>query len=110
MSKLGIVFSGGGGKGAYAVGVWKALREFGLTQGVQAVAGTSVGGLNGALFIHGDIGLAERLWLDISTDKILQFNIEQLAEKIASVAASFAVPGFQGKALLQIAQMLEGRG
>ena len=50
MSKTGIVFSGGGGKGAYAIGVWKALREFGMDQNIQAVAGTSVGSLNGALF------------------------------------------------------------
>ncbi|UOB72454.1 patatin-like phospholipase family protein [Pseudoalteromonas sp. APM04] len=30
MAKLGLVFSGGGGKGAYEIGVWKALNEFGI--------------------------------------------------------------------------------
>ena len=40
MSKLGLVFSGGGGKGAYEIGVWKALREYGVEGNVQAVAGT----------------------------------------------------------------------
>ena len=29
MLKLGLVFAGGGGKGAYQIGVWKALRETG---------------------------------------------------------------------------------
>ena len=47
MYKTGLVFSGGGGKGAYQIGVWKALREYGIE--ADCVAGTSVGALNGAL-------------------------------------------------------------
>ncbi|WP_345196280.1 patatin-like phospholipase family protein [Kistimonas scapharcae] len=108
--KTGIVFSGGGGKGAYAIGVWKALREFGLDQNIQAVSGTSVGALNGALFIQGNLELAEQLWLDIATDKILQFDIENFAQKVAVMAATYAIPGFQGKAILQVAQFFKGRG
>lgn len=110
MSKTGIVFSGGGGKGAYAIGVWKALREFGMDQNIQAVAGTSVGSLNGALFVQGDLERAEQLWLDIATDKILQFDFEQLAQKLATMAASFAIPGTQAKAIIQLAGMLKGKG
>ena len=30
MCKFGIAFSGGGGKGAYEIGVWKYLHEEGL--------------------------------------------------------------------------------
>ena len=30
MDGIGLVFSGGGGKGAYQIGVWKYLREQGL--------------------------------------------------------------------------------
>ena len=110
MSKTGIVFSGGGGKGAYAIGVWKALREFGMDQNIQAVAGTSVGSLNGALFVQGDLERAEQLWLDIATDKILQFDFEQLAQKLATMAASFAIPGTQAKTIIQLAHMLKGKG
>ena len=110
MSKTGIVFSGGGGKGAYAIGVWKALREFGLDKNIQAVAGTSVGSLNGALFVQGDLERADQLWLDIATDKILQFDIEQLAQKLATMAATFAIPGSQARTILQVAQMLKGKG
>ena len=47
---LGLVLAGGGGKGAYQVGVWKALSEYGLAQRVTVISGTSVGALNGALF------------------------------------------------------------
>ena len=51
MNKLGLVFSGGGGKGGYQIGVWKYLHEIGLDQYVTAVSGTSVGALNAMLFI-----------------------------------------------------------
>lgn len=47
---IGVVLSGGGGKGAYEVGVWKAFEEFRLTHKVTVISGTSVGGLNAALF------------------------------------------------------------
>ncbi len=60
--KLGLVLDGGGGKGAYQIGVWKAMREFGLDTQVQAIAGTSVGGLNAALFVQGDFDLAYLIW------------------------------------------------
>lgn len=48
--EVGLVLSGGGGKGAYEVGVWKALTEYGISQKVTAISGSSVGGLNAALF------------------------------------------------------------
>jgi len=49
-NKIGLAFVGGGGKGAYQIGVWKALCETGLDKQVQAVSGTSVGALNAAMF------------------------------------------------------------
>ena len=42
-----IALEGGGAKGAYEIGVWKALDEAGIK--FNAVAGTSVGSMNGAL-------------------------------------------------------------
>lgn len=48
--EFGLVLSGGGGKGAYEVGVWKALNEYGIAQRTTTFSGTSVGGLNSALF------------------------------------------------------------
>ena len=41
MEKLGLVLAGGGGKGAYEIGVWQALRDLGLEPLVAAVSGTS---------------------------------------------------------------------
>lgn len=71
MKGIGLVFSGGGGKGAYQIGVWKYLHQYGLDQFVRAVSGTSVGALNAALFASGDVQRAEDLWLNIEPEQIL---------------------------------------
>lgn len=44
---LGLVLSGGGAKGAYHVGVVRALAELGIE--VDAISGASIGALNGAV-------------------------------------------------------------
>ncbi|WP_413305764.1 patatin-like phospholipase family protein [Bacillus sp. 1P10SD] len=74
MKKIGLVLAGGGGKGAYQIGVAKALREYGVDQNIQAIAGTSVGALNSLLLAQGDIQLAEKVWLTISPEKILTMD------------------------------------
>ena len=50
--EYGIVLDGGGARGAYQIGAWKALKEAGVK--INAVAGTSVGALNGALICMDD--------------------------------------------------------
>ena len=45
-----VVLSGGGSKGAYQIGVWKALRQLNIKY--EIVAGTSVGALNGAMMVQ----------------------------------------------------------
>lgn len=92
MTKLGLVFSGGGGKGAYEMGVWKALKEFGVDKGVQAVAGTSVGGLNGALFTKGDYAAGKKLWSSISPEKILKIDVTKIVSSAAALAARLNIP------------------
>ena len=71
MEKLGLVLAGGGGKGAYEIGVWQALRDLGLEPSVAAVSGTSVGALNAALFATGDLERARTVWRDLSPAHIL---------------------------------------
>lgn len=39
--EYGLVFDGGGARGAYQIGAWRALSEAGVK--ISAVAGTSVG-------------------------------------------------------------------
>jgi len=60
--EYGLVLSGGGGKGAYEVGVWKALSEYGIAHKITAISGTSVGGLNAALFACMSVEEAEEVW------------------------------------------------
>ena len=64
--EYGLVFCGGGGRGAYQIGVWKTLEMFGLARFVSAVSGTSVGALNAALFCSVSVYKAERIWSKIS--------------------------------------------
>lgn len=71
---LALVFAGGGGKGAYEVGVWRALRESGLEASFSAVIGTSVGALNAALFGQQNLDTAVRIWREISYQKMLAPN------------------------------------
>ena len=72
--RIGLVLAGGGGKGAYHIGVWKALKEFGIEQSIGAVAGTSVGALNAALFAQGDYKIAESVWKNIKPVKYFQLK------------------------------------
>ncbi|MDO5558443.1 MAG: patatin-like phospholipase family protein [Oscillospiraceae bacterium] len=78
MNRTGLVFEGGGGKGAYHIGVWKALRESGYDKNISVVSGTSVGALNALLFANGDYETAEKIWLNISPDSILKMNAANL--------------------------------
>ncbi len=110
MKKLGLVFSGGGGKGAYEIGVWKALKQYGVDDNVKAVAGTSVGGLNGALFVADDFQAAEQLWLDIAPSKVLTLKQEDIAKAVANIALASAFPGVLPKALLTLSTLLGGKG
>ena len=62
--EYGLVLDGGGARGAYQIGAWKALREAGVR--INAVAGTSVGALNGALICMDDPEKAEQIWKNIT--------------------------------------------
>ena len=76
MNKLGIVFSGGGGKGPFQLGAWRYLRESGLDKYVGCVSGTSIGALNSALFISAELEYVEQIWRNIrQTDITMPTNL-----------------------------------
>jgi len=58
-----IVLSGGGAKGSYQVGVWKALRKLGITYDI--VTGTSIGSVNGLMMTQNDYLKTVWLWSNI---------------------------------------------
>lgn len=64
-----LVLSGGGAKGSYQMGAWKAFRELGIR--INAVIGTSVGALNGALIAQGDFKTGLDLWKNIRLEKVV---------------------------------------
>ena len=63
---LAVVLSGGGAKGAYEVGVWKALRKMHIKYDV--VTGTSIGALNGMMMTQNEFYRCIRLWKNINYD------------------------------------------
>ena len=72
--RMALVFGGGGGKGSYEVGVWKALRELGWEDKFDCIIGTSVGALNALLYGQGSYEHACRIWNEISNRKIMAQN------------------------------------
>jgi hypothetical protein len=90
---LGLVLSGGGGKGAYEAGCLVALFDCGITK-FCAIAGTSVGALNAALgyelFRTADRNRVVELWSTMSPKKVLGWNPVQLVAALALRLAMFA--------------------
>lgn len=66
--KTAIVLSGGGARGAYQVGVWKALKKLNIKYDI--VTGTSVGALNGVMMVQNDFKTALTFWKNITYEKI----------------------------------------
>lgn len=73
--KRAIVLSGGGGKGAYQIGVWKALRKLHIKYDI--VTGTSVGALNGAFMVQKDYRSALRVWKNMSFKSVYNKDLKE---------------------------------
>ncbi|MEF9967405.1 MAG: patatin-like phospholipase family protein, partial [Longicatena sp.] len=67
--KRALVLGGGGSKGAYEIGVWRALNE--LNQKFDIVCGTSIGALIGVLYVQHDYQKAYDLWDQITVDDVM---------------------------------------
>lgn len=71
--KVGLVFGGGGAKGAAEVGVLKAIERSGIH--IDYIAGTSVGAIIGGLYANGysatdlDTLFRNQDWLNLLTDR-----------------------------------------
>ncbi len=75
MKKIGLALAGGGARGAYQIGAWKALIELGIIDKISAFSGASVGSLNAVLFAMGNYEEAKDVWLSLEKDSL--FNIEK---------------------------------
>lgn len=63
-----LIFSGGGAKGAYQMGVWKALRK--LHKKFDIVTGTSIGAINGMMYVQKNYHKCLNLWNTIDFSKL----------------------------------------
>ena len=69
-----LVLAGGGARGSYQVGVWRALIELGWRP--QIITGTSVGSLNGAMFALDLYETARDMWLTIRSQDVMELPAE----------------------------------
>lgn len=82
--KRALVLGGGGSKGAYEIGVWKALDE--LDMHFDIVTGTSIGALIGTLYVQRDYDKAYELWRHMKVDDVMinGVNLDKDIELIMS--------------------------
>ena len=96
-----LVLGGGGAHGAYQIGVWQALKELEIEYSL--LTGTSVGALNGALIMQGDLESAKKMWQKIETNQILAFSNEEETENslisMVSQVKSFAHQALQSNGI-----------
>lgn len=71
---LGLALEGGGAKGAFHMGAYKAFMEEGYE--FDGIVGTSIGALNGAIIAQGDFDLGYKFWKTM--DNSLLFDMEEL--------------------------------
>lgn len=92
--KRAIVLAGGGAKGSYHFGFWKAIRE--LEIDFQIVTGSSVGALNGAMMASGLYESGLEMWSSIKTPDIIETSPSRLSEVIDTEGIAGALKSFLG--------------
>lgn len=107
--KVGLVLSGGGAKGAYQVGVVKALHELGVDVG--AVAGASIGALNAAILASAPsfgkgIERMEALWRGLASSSPLSANFPAYLKLLVVAGLSLSIPGRSILSGIQLARSL----
>ncbi len=100
----GIVLEGGGARGSYQVGAWKALREAGIL--IKGIAGASVGALNGAMICMDDLERAEHIWEEICYSRVMDVDDDLMDSLKKRDLKSIAIP----ELLADIRRVLKDRG
>ncbi|MDO4282092.1 MAG: patatin-like phospholipase family protein [Clostridia bacterium] len=73
MAKIGLVLSGGMVKGAYQIGVLKALKKYVKKEDITYVSASSVGSLAAYSYISDRLEIFEELWMDNESFNIRNF-------------------------------------
>lgn len=91
MKKTALVLAGGGSRGAYEMGVWKALHEMDIP--FHIVCGTSIGAINGAMIAQGSFERAQEMWDTVETSQVFAVPVEEsddIKNKIIKTYGTFA--------------------
>lgn len=75
MEKIGLVLSGGGGKGSFQIGALKALSQAGKLDFVTGISGASIGTINACALCTGKLDVAEKMWKNIDPLQVLEPDI-----------------------------------
>jgi len=93
--KYALALAGGGTKGSYQIGVWKALREMDIE--ITTGAGTSIGAINGAAIALNEYEKTKRLWVNLDYSYMVDYkpidwedgfqaNYQSIKEQIKGIA------------------------
>lgn len=74
-----LVLSGGGAKGAYQLGAWKALRKLNID--FDIITGTSIGAVNGIFIVENKYHTLKKLWLKKDMYKYFGDELKELDDK-----------------------------
>lgn len=92
-----LVLGGGGAKGSYEVGVWKALNK--LNMKFDIVTGVSIGSINGAFYVANEYKKCLKMWRTITTNdlfdvaigsKLSKEDLQSLVKQMSTGGISFA--------------------
>ncbi len=97
--KRAIVLSGGGTKGAYELGVWRALKE--LSIDYQIVTGTSIGSVNGALMAMENFELADKVWHEMVMGDLMAEPPAKKNHFMQFLETFFLLPGQRTNKLIE---------
>lgn len=104
MKKIGLILEGGGAKGAYQAGVMRAIAEKGVE--FDGVAGTSIGAVNGALYVQGGVELMNGMWSKVNLGTVLDFD-DRIIEKVKAHELDIYSLRYIGKQLIKFKSLLE---
>jgi NTE family protein len=100
--RAGLILAGGGARGAYQVGVLKALAEIwpGMVNPFPVICGVSVGSINAAFLASqadafaGAVARLERMWLDLRSHKVFRTDVPTITATALHWLVSLTVGGF----------------
>lgn len=103
MARIGLVLSGGMAKGAYQVGVLKAMEKYFLYEDISCISAASIGVLNAYAYASENLKYAMQIWEEAANTKskyiaslinsrFLQKSIHILAQNLELAVPKFYLP------------------